>query len=134
MDNITFSNKRIGSDIITSLPPSSWCFMYVETSANNHGPNHVIVSWETTDIIHTSNIKNFYKRFSTFDPNLRGMGRLRIQLLLEDNSWSTIYNIPKNSHFSNGIYLIWISLNKIMALNSFMIKYLLPIVTSFFQV
>ena len=30
------------------------------------------------------------------------MGRFRIQLLLEDNSWSTIYNINKNSHDSNG--------------------------------
>ena len=30
------------------------------------------------------------------------MGRFRIQLLLEDNTWSTIYNINKNSQYSNG--------------------------------
>ena len=29
------------------------------------------------------------------------MGRFRIQLLLEDNSWSTQYTIPKNSQYSN---------------------------------
>ena len=29
------------------------------------------------------------------------MGRFRIQLLLEDNTWSTIYNINKNSQYSN---------------------------------
>ena len=28
------------------------------------------------------------------------MGRFRIQLLLEDNTWSTRYNIPKNDQFS----------------------------------
>ena len=30
------------------------------------------------------------------------MGRFRIQLLLEDNSWSTKYNIPKNNQCING--------------------------------
>ena len=30
------------------------------------------------------------------------MGRFRIQLLLEDNSWSTIYIISKNSQYSSG--------------------------------
>ena len=29
------------------------------------------------------------------------MGRLRIQLLLEDNTWSTQYTIPKNEQYSN---------------------------------
>ena len=27
------------------------------------------------------------------------MGRFRIQLLLEDNTWSTRYNIPKNDRY-----------------------------------
>ena len=27
------------------------------------------------------------------------MGRFRIQLLLEDNTWSTRYNIPKNDQY-----------------------------------
>ena len=30
------------------------------------------------------------------------MGRFRIQILLEDNCWSAIYNINKNSQYSNG--------------------------------
>ena len=29
------------------------------------------------------------------------MGRFRIQLLLEDNTWSTRYNISKNDRYSN---------------------------------
>ena len=28
------------------------------------------------------------------------MGRFRIQLLLEDNTWSTHYNIPKNDRYN----------------------------------
>ena len=28
------------------------------------------------------------------------MGRVRIQLLLEDNTWSTSYNKPKNDRYS----------------------------------
>ena len=93
-----------------SLPPVGWAFVYVETSANNHGADHIMVSWERTDIIHVSNMKFYYNRFSTSDSNLRGMGRFRFQLLLEDNSWSTIYNITKKISLAmdqlNGIYLI----------------------------
>ena len=29
------------------------------------------------------------------------MGRFRIQLLLEDNTWSTRYNLPKNDRYSD---------------------------------
>ena len=29
------------------------------------------------------------------------MGRFRIQLLLEDHTWSTRYNIPKNDRYSD---------------------------------
>ena len=29
------------------------------------------------------------------------MGRLRIQLLLEDNTWSTRYNIPENDRYND---------------------------------
>ena len=29
------------------------------------------------------------------------MGRFRIQLVLEDNTWSTQYTIPKNSQYNN---------------------------------
>ena len=85
-----------------SLPPIGGRFMYVESSGNNYGANHILVSWERTDIIHFSKIKFYYIQFSTSDPTLRDLGRFRIQLLLEDISWSTIYNKNKNSHYSNG--------------------------------
>ena len=76
-------------------------FMYIETSSNNHGPN-VFVSWERTDIIQISNITFYYNRFSILtNDNLKNMGRFRIQLLLEDNTWSTQYTIAKNSHYNN---------------------------------
>ena len=29
------------------------------------------------------------------------MGRFRIQLLLEDNTWSTQYTVAKNTHYSD---------------------------------
>ena len=120
----------------SALPQIGWNFMYVETSSNDKGANHIMVSWERTDIIHKSNIKFHYNRFSTYDPNLRGMGRFRNQLLLEENSWSTIYIIPKNIQFNNGstngIYLTWISLKKTMVLSSLTIKYQQLILTCVF--
>ena len=85
-----------------SLPPIGWAFVYVETSSNNHGANHVMVSWERTDIIHSSHVKFYYNRFSTSDQNLRRMSRFLVQVLKEDNSCSTIYNINKNSQYRNG--------------------------------
>ena len=75
--------------------------MYVESSGQNYGANYVVVSWERTDIVHVSGVTFYYNRFSTSDQSLRGMGRFRIQLLLEDNSWSTKYTIPKNDQYSN---------------------------------
>ena len=58
-------------------------------------------SFERTDIIQISNITFYYNRFSTSDQNLRAMGRFTIQLLLEDNTWSAQYTIPKNDRYSD---------------------------------
>ena len=69
--------------------------MFIETSSNNH-INNVSVSFERTDIIQITKITFYYNRFSSSGQNLRAMGRFRIQLLLEDNTWSTRYNISKN--------------------------------------
>ena len=74
--------------------------MYIETSSNNNG-NNVFVSWERTDIIQTTNITFYYNRFSSSDNNLRGMGRFRIRLLLEDDTWSTQYTMAKNTQYSD---------------------------------
>ena len=76
--------------------------MYIETSSNNHGHERVFVSFERTDIIQISNIIFYYNRFSILINNSKkSMGRFRIQLLLEDNTWSTRYNIPKNDRYSD---------------------------------
>ena len=78
-----------------SLPPIGNAFMYTETSSNNHG-NNVFVSFERTYVIHISNTTFYYNRFSILtDDNLKNMGRFRIQLLLDDNTWSTQYTTAK---------------------------------------
>ena len=60
------------------------------------------VSWERTDIIQITNITFYYYRFSilTSDSQI-SMKRFRIQLLLEDNTWSTQYTISKNSQYND---------------------------------
>ena len=74
--------------------------MYIETSSGNHG-NNVFCSFERTDTIQITNITFYYNRFSILtNKNLKAMGRFRIELLLEDNTWSTQYIIPKNSQYS----------------------------------
>ena len=83
-----------------SLPPIGTAFMYIKTTSNNHG-NNVFVSFERTDIIQISNITFYYNRFSISDINFRSMGRFRIQLLLDDNVWTTQYTIGKNEGYSN---------------------------------
>ena len=76
--------------------------MYIETSSGNHGDG-VIVSFERTDFIKNSDI-TFYYRFSILTSNsLKSMGRFRIQLLLEDNTWSTRYNLPINDRYSDSL-------------------------------
>ena len=75
--------------------------MYIETSSNNHG-NNVVVSWERTDIIQISNITFYFNKFSILTNNFKkSMGRFRIQLSIEDNTWSTRYKIPKSDRYSN---------------------------------
>ena len=75
--------------------------MCIETSSNNHG-NNVFVGFERTDIIQISIIIFYYSRFSILtNDSLKSMGRFRIQLLLEDNTWSTRYNIAKNDGYSD---------------------------------
>ena len=98
----TKTNSPTGHSGATSLPPISISFMYIETSSNNHGHERVFVSWERTDIIQISNTTFYYNRFSILTNNSKkSMGRFRIQLLLEDNTWSTRYNIPKNDQYSD---------------------------------
>ena len=84
----------------TNLPPIGSAFMYLETSSNNHGHERVFVSFERTDIFQTSKNTFYQKRFSNLtNDSKKSMGRFRIQLLLEDNTRSTRYNIPKNDRY-----------------------------------
>ena len=97
----TKTSSPTGFSGAMSLSPIGNAFMYIETSSNSHGSN-VFVSWERTDIIQNSNITFYYNRFSTLtNDNLKKMGRLRIQLLLDDNTWSTQYTIDKNTQYSD---------------------------------
>ena len=85
----------------TTVPRIGDSFMYIVRSSNNRG-NNVFVSFERTDTIQISNITIYYNRFSilTHD-NLKSMGRIRIQLFLEDNTCSTQYTIAKNIQYGD---------------------------------
>ena len=97
----TKTHSPTGDSGAMSLPPIGSAFMYIETSSNNHG-NNVFVSFERTDIIQINNITFYYNRFSILtNDSLKSMGRFRIQLLLEDDTWSTRYNIPKNDRYGD---------------------------------
>ena len=75
--------------------------MYVETSSKNHGTK-VFFSFERTDIIEIFNIIFHFNRFSILtNDSLKSMSRFRIELLLEDNTLSTKYNIPKSDRYSD---------------------------------
>ena len=85
----------------TSLPPIGSAFIYIKTSSNNHGSN-VFVRWERTDIIQITSITFYYNTFSILTiGNLKSMGKFRIQLFLEDNTWNTRFTIAKNTQYSD---------------------------------
>ena len=88
------TNSPTGDSGATNLPPIGNSFMYNETSSNNHG-NNVFVTFEQTDNFQISNITFYYNRFSILtNDSVKSMCRFRIQLLLEDNTWSSRYNLP----------------------------------------
>ena len=82
------------------LPPIGNAFINIESSGNNHG-DYTYVRLIRTDIIQISNISFYYNRFSSNDDSLRGMGRFRIDLLLDNNSWENKYTIEKNTQYSD---------------------------------
>ena len=98
----TKANSPTGNSGASSLPPIGDCFMYIETSSNNSGADNIFVSWERIDIIQITNITFYYNRFSILtDDSLKSMGRFRLQLLLEDNTWSTQYIVAKKTQYSD---------------------------------
>ena len=107
----TKTNSPTGNSGATSLPPIGDSFMYIETSSSNHGNDDVFVSWERTNVFQISNISLYYNKLSILTDDLRKpMGRFRIQLLLEDNTWSTQYTIDENTNYS-GSSTEWTLLN-----------------------
>ena len=66
----TTSSSPTAESGASSIPPKGWSFLYIESSGNNHGANHISVSWERSESIHISNTKVYYNRFSTSDQNL----------------------------------------------------------------
>ena len=97
----TKTNSPTGDSGATSLPPIGSASMYIETSSGNHGDD-VFCNFERADIIQITNITFYYNRFSILtNNNLKAMGRFRIQIILEDNTWSTQYTIAKNTQYSD---------------------------------
>ena len=97
----TKTNSPSSHSGATSLPPIGSAFMCMETSSNNHGPD-VFVRWERFNINQITNITFYHNRFSIItDDNLKSMGRFRIQLSINDNTWRTQYTIPKNSQYND---------------------------------
>ena len=97
----TKTSSPTGSSGAMILPPIGTCFMYIETSANNHNSanDNVLVSFERTDIIHISNITFYYNRYSIASADKRNMGKLEIQLL-RNGVWQTEYTMDKDTNFS----------------------------------
>ena len=54
------------------------------------------------NILQITNKTFYFNKFSFLTKNsLKAMGRFRIQLLVEDNTWSTRYNTTKTDQYSN---------------------------------
>ena len=117
----TKTNSPTKDSGATSLSPIGVSSMYIETSSNNDG-NNVFVSFERKDIIQISNITFHYNRFSNLtNDSLKSMDKFRIQLLLEDNTWSTRYTIPKNTEYSDNS-TDWTLLNLDFTVENYSIK------------
>ena len=95
------SSSPTGESGPTSLPPIGTAFMYLESNGNNSSNENIFVSWERTDIIQITNITFYYNRYSINLDSHKNVGRFRIQLVLEDNTWLTVYTIAKNTQYSD---------------------------------
>ena len=120
----TKTSSPTGEPGSSSLPPIGTAFMYIETSSNKNGNDNIFVSWERIDIIQITNITFYYNRYSISAPehsHLKKMGRFRIQLFLEDNIWSTVYTLAKNTQYSDNS-TDWSLLNLDFTLENYGIK------------
>ena len=79
----TKTNSPTSSSGATNILPLGTCFMFIETSSNNHNSSNdnVLVSFEKTDLRNISN-KTFYcNRYSISTADKRNLGKFEIQLL-----------------------------------------------------
>ena len=82
-------------------------------------------SFDRIDIIQISNITFYYNRFPILtDDNKKSIGRFRIQLLLEVNTWSTQYEISKKTQYSHNP-TDWTLLNLDFTVENYGIKLIL---------
>ena len=99
--NSTKTNSRTSQSGAKNSSPIGDFFMYLETSSNNQG-DKLFVSFKRIDIIQICNKTFYFIRFSILaSDSLKAMSRFGIQLLLEDISWGTRYNIPKNDRYND---------------------------------
>ena len=118
----TKTNSPTGDSGAMSLPPFGSTFMFIETSSNNHGHERVFVSFERTDIIQINNITFYYNRVSILtNDSEKSMGRLQIRLLLDNNTWLTVYTIAKNTQYSDSS-TDWTLLNLNFTIENYGIK------------
>ena len=97
----TKTNSSTPNSGAEGLPPIGRVFMYIETSSNISGSDNVFCSFERIDIIQISKITFYCNRFSILtNDSMKSMGRFRIQLILEYNTWTTQYTIAKNDQYS----------------------------------
>ena len=97
--------------------------MYIETSSNSH--DNIFVNWEKTNIIQITNITFYYNRSSVLtEDSLKSMGRFRIQLLIEDNTWSTQKTIAENTQYSDNS-TDWTLLNLDFTVENYGVKLIL---------
>ena len=102
---------------VDRLPNIGTAFMFVESSMHNYGDDI-----SRTDIIQLSNITFYYNRYSDNQSEHRAIGRFQIQLLIDNNNWSTIYTIPKNDNYTEQNE--WILLNLDITQENYGIKLL----------
>ena len=99
---LTKTNSSTPNSGAKRLPPIGPALMYIETSSNKSGSDSVFCSFERIVIIQISKITFYYNRFSILtNDSIKSRGRFRIQLLLEDNTWTTQYTIAKNGQYSD---------------------------------
>ena len=96
----TTSSSPTGDSGASNMPPIGRAFMYIETSGNNSG-NNTYVKIIRRDIIQISNISFYYNRYSSSNPSSKAMGRLSIDILLDNDTWVNKYLMQENTQYSD---------------------------------